>query len=257
MPFPRPLLCVIFYFVTSSTAQLASEAVCTTNITLMDSHLHITDKILSNLAQPDKNSSLHEDKKALHESYEVRCDNSFFAVYETTEAWIQIAVHGVLGFFFGAASTLAIGFMSAMWWFTTNLASQQEKNEQRKQRLEQIMYRNQQGCLEMEQSRMCPICLEDFPDLEGFPDLADSPDLASSPNLVSTVEWPDRVLPKSEDFAKVLLCGHKFHDVCVSAWLQRNDTCPICRLDHPVQSTPKLGWWESWQRLRCKNCQFR
>ena len=28
----------------------------------------------------------------------------------------------------------------------------------------------------------------------------------------------------------MLLCGHKFHQDCVSIWLRTNQTCPICRI---------------------------
>jgi hypothetical protein len=98
--------------------------------------------------------------------------------------------------------------MSAMWWYTTNLATRKEKKQKRMQRLEEIMYRNQQGSDEIEQSPMCPICLEDFPDSE------------------EPVDCQGQKRRKSICFmsAKVLLCGHKYHDSCIGEWLQRYDS---------------------------------
>ena len=28
----------------------------------------------------------------------------------------------------------------------------------------------------------------------------------------------------------ILQCSHKFHNQCISTWLQINQTCPICRI---------------------------
>ena len=95
--------------------------------------------------------------------------------------------------------------MSAMWWYTTTMVTRRTRNEKRVQRLEEIMYRNQQGCEVFEQSPMCPICLEDFPDLD------------------EVVDWPAKsdVRVARGYSTKVLLCGHKYHDICINEWLQR------------------------------------
>jgi hypothetical protein len=33
-----------------------------------------------------------------------------------------------------------------------------------------------------------------------------------------------------ENTWSMLLCGHKFHEKCITTWLRVNQTCPICRL---------------------------
>ena len=57
---------------------------------------------------------------------------------------------------------------------------------------------------EFDQS-MCPICLEEFPE---------------DVTAVRTLE-----------------CQHRFHAACVDAWLQENESCPLCRADVDVQLT--------------------
>lgn len=54
---------------------------------------------------------------------------------------------------------------------------------------------------------MCPICLEDFPDVG-----------------------------KVEDMRR-LECKHCFHAECVDKWLKENESCPLCRAEVDVQLT--------------------
>eukprot|EP00026_Physarum_polycephalum_P013119 Phypoly_transcript_13491.p1 GENE.Phypoly_transcript_13491~~Phypoly_transcript_13491.p1 ORF type:complete len:272 (+),score=22.56 Phypoly_transcript_13491:137-952(+) len=261
MCLPKPLLfIIIIYYATSSTAQhpLQEDLVCVaTNSSIHDvifPHVHIpirsnvslhladhlqyslNDKIVR-LTPPHFSfkSSTRKRKRTPDMADRLRCGDPYFAFNDTMEAWMHVVLHSILGFMFGAASTIAIGFMSAMWWYTTSMATRKAKNEKRTQRLEEIMYRNAQGCDEFEQSPMCPICLDDFPDLVDLPEKG---------------PWSAR----REYGTKVLLCGHKYHNICISEWLQRNDSCPICRLDHPVPSSPKNWGWLNWGRMHCKSC---
>ena len=34
---------------------------------------------------------------------------------------------------------------------------------------------------------------------------------------------------KINSFARILLCGHKYCDPCISRWLETKKTCPTCR----------------------------
>jgi len=271
MTLPRPVLFIIIYYVASSTAEqlhfdttVEELCSCLSNTTILP---NIPSTFLSNISlQLDsiehlryrntakerivhlspsqigfKNSQRLLQKRALNTTDRLRRGGDPTLTFsDAMEVWIHVVLHGVLGFI-GAASTIAIGVVSAMWWYTTTMATRKAKNEKRTQRLEEIMYRNQQGGDEFEQSPMCPICLEDFLD------------------LADLVNWPDQMPAKKEDFVRenatrVLLCGHKYHNVCIRQWLQRNDSCPICRLDHPVQSSPKHWCWLNWQRISCKTC---
>merc|ERR1719261_815830 len=31
--------------------------------------------------------------------------------------------------------------------------------------------------------------------------------------------------------AKVMPCGHKFHDDCLTSWVEKSNSCPVCRYD--------------------------
>ena len=53
----------------------------------------------------------------------------------------------------------------------------------------------------------CPICLSNF---------------AGSPNDVEDVDSSDKLVIK-------LKCNHCFHKECLREWLEKNQTCPVCR----------------------------
>ena len=36
---------------------------------------------------------------------------------------------------------------------------------------------------------------------------------------------------KLKDKLRCLPCKHFFHDICITDWLKRNETCPLCRKD--------------------------
>ena len=37
------------------------------------------------------------------------------------------------------------------------------------------------------------------------------------------------------DLTLMLPCGHLFHDPCVVGWLEKNNTCPVCRFELPSE----------------------
>jgi len=256
----RPVLFIIIYVASATAVEqslLFSEESCFSNITTTAStNILFPIHQLKNTSYERvywhpphskgvfKNSLRTLRKRAFETGDRLRCGDPFFPYSDSMETWINVIIHAILGFIFGATSTLAIGFLSAMWWYTTHMTTQKAKNEERTQRLEELTYRNQQGCVEIEQSPMCPICLEDFPD------------------LAELVDWPDQEpITKTECCTKeheirVLLCGHKYHEDCIGEWLERNDTCPICRLDHPVPSTPTHWFWVNVSKMKWRSCWY-
>ena len=38
-------------------------------------------------------------------------------------------------------------------------------------------------------------------------------------------------LDDSTENVKTLLCGHKFHKDCIEEWFDREETCPMCRIE--------------------------
>jgi E3 ubiquitin-protein ligase RNF115/126 len=32
-------------------------------------------------------------------------------------------------------------------------------------------------------------------------------------------------------------CGHVYHQECLSPWLEKNNTCPVCRFELPLEQT--------------------
>lgn len=51
--------------------------------------------------------------------------------------------------------------------------------------------------------------------------------------------------------ATTLVCGHIFHQACIGKWLERANTCPLCRADvHPPRARHAYGNPEQLARVR-------
>lgn len=105
----------------------------------------------------------------------------------------------------------------------------------------------------------CPICLEDFPNADNSGATESSGNskgalLPTTVNNVRTIQAGQRsdrssstaslgsTLPS--DSEKVLLCGHKFHENCITSWISgtgsSNQLCPICRQPIVESSTDRI-----------------
>jgi hypothetical protein len=66
-------------------------------------------------------------------------------------------------------------------------------------------------------------------------------------------ECPICLIDYSDDDHKQLECpgNHKFHEICINAWLTGRNTCPICRTDVPglpvsqTDSSDNIDWVSS------------
>jgi ribosomal protein S27E len=41
------------------------------------------------------------------------------------------------------------------------------------------------------------------------------------------------------DIVLKLACGHCYHYDCVHSWLSKNNTCPLCRSEMPIEEERK------------------
>ena len=80
---------------------------------------------------------------------------------------------------------------------------------------------------------------------DGMPDYISPPISPENSNLVKQLDekevvhnyfyTPDQCsicLSMISDSRKKLLCGHSFHNLCISQWLARDQRCPVCRTIH-------------------------
>jgi len=52
-------------------------------------------------------------------------------------------------------------------------------------------------------------------------------------NRKNTKEQVSKNKEEKLEKPETLVCGHQFHTTCLNAWLRVNDSCPVCRQDHP------------------------
>ncbi|KAK2963443.1 hypothetical protein BLNAU_1485 [Blattamonas nauphoetae] len=79
-------------------------------------------------------------------------------------------------------------------------------------------------------SEHCPICMENFPPshIQRMAQYSQAVENGEEEAFLRNTNWNEdtsvEILPK---------CGHQFHRECISLWLRRENSCPICRTEDP------------------------
>jgi hypothetical protein len=94
----------------------------------------------------------------------------------------------------------------------------------------------------------CIVCLGDLNIHDPAVDVSDAPSNSKSPlsvlNPNATLDNPQLAPQTSagELVAHLLPCGHYLHDECLKPWVERANSCPICRQTfNMVELSASLG----------------
>lgn len=94
----------------------------------------------------------------------------------------------------------------------------------------------------------CIVCLGDLSIHDPVVDIADAASNSKSPlsvpNPNATLDNPQLAPQTSEGelVAHLLPCGHFLHDECLKPWVERANSCPICRQTfNTVELSATLG----------------
>lgn len=101
-------------------------------------------------------------------------------------------------------------------------------------------------------SNACIVCLGDLGDDANDPPLtpsksSPSPDAAGGAALLAPLTTDIKPLAPlsvtdTEKIAHLLPCGHDLHDDCLKPWVERANSCPICRQSfNMVELCDKIG----------------
>ena len=108
-------------------------------------------------------------------------------------------------------------------------------------------------------SETCIVCLGPLAEKDStLPHSHDLGELeaASSPDTV-TANDNDDANGSVELIAHLLPCGHDLHDDCLKPWVERANSCPICRQNfNVVQVSNVIGGTLSFPRLQDLNAYF-
>lgn len=94
-------------------------------------------------------------------------------------------------------------------------------------------------------SDTCIVCLGDLGEgasedrivAEIVPRLGDNADDAT---IIGRAKQPER--DSAEEIAHLIPCGHNLHNDCLTPWVERANSCPICRQNfNVVELVTKIG----------------
>jgi len=89
-------------------------------------------------------------------------------------------------------------------------------------------------------SDTCIVCLGDLGESAGDP-LAVEP-VPSTDTHDASIKVTDRLAEEDSQIAQLLPCGHILHNNCLKPWVERANSCPICRRNfNMVELTDRLG----------------